>query len=259
MQTITLNRPETLNAFTPEMHKELRAALEQARDDAAMRAVLLTGAGRGFCSGQDLSQRRVEPRRGADRSVGVPRLALQPAGAPLARAAQAHRLRGQRRRRGRRREHRARLRSGARRALGQLRAVVRAPRPGARFGRHLLPAAPGRHARAPWAWPCSPSRSRPRTRSAGGLIWKVVRRRAAHERGARARAQARCRADQGLWTDEESAERVRAATRSMRSSTWSATCSARRASRRTTARAWRLHAEAQTGVQRQMKTFPLER
>ena len=61
VQTITLNRPEALNAFTPEMHKELRAALEQALDDAAIRAVLLTGAGRGFCSGQDLSQRKVEP------------------------------------------------------------------------------------------------------------------------------------------------------------------------------------------------------
>ena len=61
VQSITLNRPETLNAFTPEMHRELRAALEQARDDSAIRAVLLTGAGRGFCSGQDLSQRKVEP------------------------------------------------------------------------------------------------------------------------------------------------------------------------------------------------------
>ena len=61
VQTITLNRPETLNAFTPEMHKELRAALERALDETAIRAVLLTGAGRGFCSGQDLSQRRVEP------------------------------------------------------------------------------------------------------------------------------------------------------------------------------------------------------
>ena len=61
VQSITLNRPESLNAFTPEMHQELRAALEQARDDAAIRALLLTGAGRGFCSGQDLSQRKVEP------------------------------------------------------------------------------------------------------------------------------------------------------------------------------------------------------
>jgi 2-(1,2-epoxy-1,2-dihydrophenyl)acetyl-CoA isomerase len=61
VQTITLNRPEKLNAFTPEMHKELRVALEQALDDRAIRAVLLTGAGRGFCSGQDLSARNVAP------------------------------------------------------------------------------------------------------------------------------------------------------------------------------------------------------
>jgi 2-(1,2-epoxy-1,2-dihydrophenyl)acetyl-CoA isomerase len=61
VQTITLNRPEKLNAFTPEMHKELRRALEQALDDRAIRAVLLTGAGRGFCSGQDLAERNVAP------------------------------------------------------------------------------------------------------------------------------------------------------------------------------------------------------
>ena len=56
---LTLNRPDKLNAFNPEMHKLLRAALEQARDDAAVRAVLLTGAGRAFCTGQDLSERDV--------------------------------------------------------------------------------------------------------------------------------------------------------------------------------------------------------
>src|SRR5512134_1755961 len=61
VQTLTLNRPEKLNAFTPEMHKELRRALEQALDDRAIGAVLLTGAGRGFCSGQDLSERNVAP------------------------------------------------------------------------------------------------------------------------------------------------------------------------------------------------------
>jgi 2-(1,2-epoxy-1,2-dihydrophenyl)acetyl-CoA isomerase len=58
--SLTLNRPEKLNAFTPEMHKLLRDALEQALDDAGVRAVLLTGAGRGFCAGQDLSQRNAE-------------------------------------------------------------------------------------------------------------------------------------------------------------------------------------------------------
>jgi 2-(1,2-epoxy-1,2-dihydrophenyl)acetyl-CoA isomerase len=61
VQTITLNRPDKLNAFIPEMHQELRTALEQALDDAAIRAVLLTGAGRAFCAGQDLSQRKVDP------------------------------------------------------------------------------------------------------------------------------------------------------------------------------------------------------
>jgi len=57
--SVTLNRPDRLNAFNPEMHKLLRDALEQARDDAGVRAVLLTGAGRGFCAGQDLAERDV--------------------------------------------------------------------------------------------------------------------------------------------------------------------------------------------------------
>jgi 2-(1,2-epoxy-1,2-dihydrophenyl)acetyl-CoA isomerase len=53
---ITLNRPERLNSFNEEMHLALRRALEDARDGGA-RAVLLTGAGRGFCAGQDLGDR----------------------------------------------------------------------------------------------------------------------------------------------------------------------------------------------------------
>ena len=52
---ITLNRPDVLNSFTLAMSKELREALEAARGDRSVRAVLLTGAGRGFCAGQDLS------------------------------------------------------------------------------------------------------------------------------------------------------------------------------------------------------------
>ena len=59
--SLTLNRPDKLNAFNPEMHGLLREALELARDDAGVRAVLLTGAGRGFCAGQDLSERDVSP------------------------------------------------------------------------------------------------------------------------------------------------------------------------------------------------------
>lgn len=61
VQTITLNRPEKLNAFNPEMHERLRAALEQAAGKAGIRAVLLTGSGRGFCTGQDLAERDVSP------------------------------------------------------------------------------------------------------------------------------------------------------------------------------------------------------
>jgi 2-(1,2-epoxy-1,2-dihydrophenyl)acetyl-CoA isomerase len=60
--TVTLNRPDRMNAFTEEMHLALRAALDRARTDAAIRAVLLTGAGRGFCAGQDLGER--DPRKG---------------------------------------------------------------------------------------------------------------------------------------------------------------------------------------------------
>src|SRR2546422_8332645 len=59
--TITLNRPDKLNAFNPEMHSLLRQAIERAADDADIRAVLLTGSGRGFCAGQDLAERDVSP------------------------------------------------------------------------------------------------------------------------------------------------------------------------------------------------------
>ncbi|HEY5900236.1 MAG TPA: 2-(1,2-epoxy-1,2-dihydrophenyl)acetyl-CoA isomerase PaaG [Burkholderiales bacterium] len=61
VETITLNRPEKLNALNPEMHQLLRRALERAADEAEIRAVLLTGAGRGFCTGQDLAERDVSP------------------------------------------------------------------------------------------------------------------------------------------------------------------------------------------------------
>ena len=69
--SITLNRPEKLNAFNPEMHERLRAALQQADDDPAVRAVLLTGAGRGFCAGQDLAERDVSGSAPIDLSVSI--------------------------------------------------------------------------------------------------------------------------------------------------------------------------------------------
>lgn len=57
--TLTLNRPEALNSFTTEMHVEVRAAMQQVADDASIRCLVLTGAGRGFCAGQDLGDRAV--------------------------------------------------------------------------------------------------------------------------------------------------------------------------------------------------------
>src|SRR5260370_21756779 len=55
VQTITLNRPDVLNAFNRALHKALREALKEARDPE-VRAVVITGAGRGFCAGQDLTE-----------------------------------------------------------------------------------------------------------------------------------------------------------------------------------------------------------
>jgi 2-(1,2-epoxy-1,2-dihydrophenyl)acetyl-CoA isomerase len=54
---ITLNRPEKLNAFTATMHEELRQTMDELRSSEAARALLITGSGRGFCAGQDLSER----------------------------------------------------------------------------------------------------------------------------------------------------------------------------------------------------------
>ena len=62
--TITLNRPDRLNAFTEEMHLELRTALAASAKDAAIRALLITGAGRGFCAGQDLGDRSLAAGEG---------------------------------------------------------------------------------------------------------------------------------------------------------------------------------------------------
>lgn len=59
--TLTLHRPERLNSFTEAMHGEVRTALDAIAGDSAVRCLVLTGAGRGFCAGQDLSDRAVAP------------------------------------------------------------------------------------------------------------------------------------------------------------------------------------------------------
>jgi 2-(1,2-epoxy-1,2-dihydrophenyl)acetyl-CoA isomerase len=58
---LTLNRPDRLNSFTQAMHREVRDALDTLQADKSVRVLVLTGAGRGFCAGQDLNDRAVEP------------------------------------------------------------------------------------------------------------------------------------------------------------------------------------------------------
>ncbi|HSI51816.1 MAG TPA: enoyl-CoA hydratase-related protein [Ideonella sp.] len=69
VRTLTLNRPAALNSFTSAMHAELRNALDAAAEDRSVRALLLTGAGRGFCAGQDLNDSGMVP--GPDGRVDV--------------------------------------------------------------------------------------------------------------------------------------------------------------------------------------------
>ncbi len=83
--TLTLNRPERLNSFTEAMHGEIRQALEQIRGERSTRALILTGAGRGFCAGQDLSDRKVAPGDGP-RDLGA---SLETNYNPLVRALRA--------------------------------------------------------------------------------------------------------------------------------------------------------------------------
>jgi len=63
--TLTLARPDRLNSFTVKMHGELHDALAQVRANKSMRCLVLTGAGRGFCAGQDLNDRAVAPSSAA--------------------------------------------------------------------------------------------------------------------------------------------------------------------------------------------------
>jgi len=65
LATLALNRPNSLNSFTTEMHEEMRDAMTKVENDPTVRCLLLTGNGRGFCAGQDLNDRSVKP--GAER------------------------------------------------------------------------------------------------------------------------------------------------------------------------------------------------
>jgi len=58
---VALNRPDKLNSFTRQMHADLREAIGECERDDGIRAVILTGNGRGFCAGQDLADLSFEP------------------------------------------------------------------------------------------------------------------------------------------------------------------------------------------------------
>jgi enoyl-CoA hydratase/carnithine racemase len=64
--TITLNRPDKLNAWTAIMEGEVRAAMEQAEQEQSVRVIVLTGAGRGFCAGADMSLLNMVAAKGLD-------------------------------------------------------------------------------------------------------------------------------------------------------------------------------------------------
>jgi len=71
VRTLTLNRPAALNSFTGAMHVELRAAIEAAVADEAVRCLVITGAGRGFCAGQDLNDPDMGPGPDGKPDVGA--------------------------------------------------------------------------------------------------------------------------------------------------------------------------------------------
>lgn len=63
--TLTLNRPKSLNSFTTDMHAEVRTVMQQVINDTQVRCLVITGAGRGFCAGQDLGDRTQSTDGGA--------------------------------------------------------------------------------------------------------------------------------------------------------------------------------------------------
>ncbi len=67
---LTLNRPDKLNSFNTDMHAELRVALDRIQDDASIRVLVLSGAGRAFCAGQDLADPAMQTVNGKQPDIG---------------------------------------------------------------------------------------------------------------------------------------------------------------------------------------------
>jgi 2-(1,2-epoxy-1,2-dihydrophenyl)acetyl-CoA isomerase len=83
VRKLTLNRPASLNSFTSAMHRELRPALDAAADDPSVRCLVITGAGRGFCAGQDLNDPEVGTNVGSVVERVYKPLALRIASMPI--------------------------------------------------------------------------------------------------------------------------------------------------------------------------------
>ncbi len=78
ISTLTLNRPESLNAMTHTMGEELNHAFRAVRDDSKVRALVITGAGRGFCAGEDVKQRPADSAEVRARATPLGKLARGP-------------------------------------------------------------------------------------------------------------------------------------------------------------------------------------
>ena len=203
-RVLTLNRPDRLNSFSAAMHQALMAALIEAEADTHCRALVLTGAGRGFCAGQDLSDRHGDAGPRLRTSSRHHRATLQSAACASCAACRC----------------RWSARSTASRPApaptiafacdivlaGRSRKIhpgLRQDRPGAR-----LPAAPGccracSAARAPGRWRLLAEPLGAEQAAAWGLIWKARRRRRADDRGAsRSRAHLAHPADRGPGADQ---------------------------------------------------------
>ena len=169
--TITLDRPDALNALTIPMKTELLAAFGAVARDRAVRAVVLTGAGRAFCAGQDLKE-RLEPDA-APLAVEV-RERYNPIIRGDAEARPADRRGDQRRGRRRGRLARVRLRHPGRGRGRELRPGVRADRARARTAarRGSCHGSSGRP--RPPSWRCSASRCRRADAERFGLVARVV-------------------------------------------------------------------------------------